>query len=167
MADISNISDQATERTNSAGVLTPILEYQPIDGVTTILKNAVEKGDQRLGFPVFAELYNTNGNLIDPKSRLAFGFEAANADSFEVVTVPFDQVRPYNTLDVKEQQNEEFIDRVKHKLKLPSGFDGNPAGAGFTVDHTDTLYVLLESPDQIDWSQGSRLQVYEDAVTEV
>lgn len=148
MSEISNISDNATEAQNSPNTLTPILEYQPEDKVTSLIKNAVQRGQQTRGFPAFAKLYNTNGNLIDPKSRLAFGFEAANADTFQVVSVPFESVRPYNATLLNDQQNGEFIDRFKHKLNAA-------ADQALAVEHAETLYVLLDSPDTIDWNQGS------------
>jgi len=56
---------------------------------------------------------------------------------------------------VKEQQNEEFIDRVKNVLK----------GNALVVDDVDRMYVALESSAQIDWS-NSRLQFDESAVFE-
>jgi len=152
---ISNISSLATELTNTTGVLSNILEVQPEDGTQLIFRNHVERGQQSLGIPIFAELQESAGDDLPLDTRLALQFERPADDNPTVVSEPLDNIRPYRALSVKEQQNEEFVDRVKNVLK----------GNALVVDDVDKMYVALESSAQIDWS-NSRLQFDESAVCE-
>lgn len=156
MASLSNISDESTERTNSVDTLTPILEIEPKDGTSIIISNtAVQRGAQA-GVPIFAELKDGSNDDLPADTRMAITFEGPNEESSTVVSEPFDNIRPYRGLSIKEQQNEEFIDRVKHILK----------GEALVVEDVDKAYVEIDSSAQIDWS-NSRLQFSEQAVQEV
>ncbi|WP_336001449.1 hypothetical protein [Halorientalis halophila] len=154
---LSNISDEATERTNTPGEMTPILELQPEDGLAWIIEAMVARGSQA-GIPIFGGFYDSNGDPLPQDTRFAVQFETPNDDDRQTVTEVYEHIRDYLTLDLKDQQNEEYIDSVKHVLK----------GSRLVVEDVDTLYLSIESSAEIDWSQsGSRVSISEDAVTEV
>jgi hypothetical protein len=153
---LSNVSSVAEEQQNTTGVLDPILAIQPENGTRLVIQNAVERGQQTLGVPVYGEFRDSDGNPIPLESRLALQFEQPADDSPSVISEPFENVRPYRSLDLKEQQNTDYVDRVKHVLR----------GKGLVVGDNDTLYVSVESSAQVDWS-NTRVQFAESAVTEV
>ena len=157
MVSISNINgDIVTERVNTPGVMTPILEIQPRDGTGIVVRNHVERGEQTAGFPIFGKFLDSNGDPLPLDTKMAVQFEGPNADNPETVTVPFDNIRAYRTLSIQDQQNEEYIDRVKHKLK----------GEALVLDDVDRAYLSIESSAEIDWA-NSRAQVAKSATTEV
>lgn len=156
MASISNISDVTTERTNTVGVLTPILEIDPEDGTSIVLINAVERGQQSAGIPIIADLRDGANDPLPEDTRVAVEFERPNDDNPTVVSIPFEDIRPYNTLSISDQQNEEYIDRIKHRLK----------GSALEIEDVDSAYISIESSAQIDWA-NSQLQVVPEAVEEV
>jgi len=78
---ISNISSLATELTNTTGVLSNILEVQPEDGTQLIFRNHVERGQQSLGIPIFAELQESAGDDLPLDTRLALQFERPADDN--------------------------------------------------------------------------------------
>jgi len=154
---LSNISSEATEVTNTTGVLTPILELQPEDGLVLILLNMVAKGDEA-GIPIAARLQDSNENDLPLDSDFALGFEAPSDDDFTVVSEVRDNIEPYRQLSLKEQFNERFIDATKTELKGDA--------TRLVARDVDTIYVLVDSSSQIDWS-NSRLTINEKAVREV
>jgi hypothetical protein len=155
MTSLSNISDVTTERTNTPNTLTPIMEIEPDDGTAIVISNMVERGEE-MGVPIFANLKDSNDDDLPAGTRMAITFEGPNDESPSVVSEPFDNIRPYRGLEVKEQQNEEFIDRVKHVL----------GGQALVIEDVDKAYVSIESDKQIDW-QYSRVQFSQKAVQEV
>ena len=157
MTNISNAnSDVATEKTNVTGVLTPILEIDPEDGTTLVVKNGVERGQQSRGVPIYAILEDSNGDPLPRDTEVAIEFQGPTDDKPSVVSVPRQNIRPYNSLTIQEQQNTEYVDRVKHVLN----------GEALVIEDVETAYVSIESSEQIDWS-NSRLQFDESAVVEV
>lgn len=154
--NLSNISDIATERQNTTGVMSPILEVQPQDGVTLLIENTVERGQQSRGVPIYAELKDSADNNLPQDTRMAIQFEAPTDDGPKVVSEPLENIRVYRTLSILDQQNEEYIDAIKHVLK----------GSALQIDDVDTMYVAIKSDTQLDWA-NSRLEFESDAVTEV
>jgi len=153
---LSNIANEATERTNTTGVMTPILEFQPDDGLMWVIKNAVERGQQARGFPIFAKLQDSSGNDLPADTKMAVQFETPNDDNPQTVSEPKTNIRPYQSLSIQDQQNEEYIDRLKHVLK----------GSQLRVDDVDKMYISIECSTEIDWT-NSRLTIDETAVKEV
>jgi len=153
---LSNISSEATKLTNTTDRLTPILEWVPDSGLAWVIENVVERGDQTLGIPIFAELKSGANTDLPQNTTIALGFEGPNDDQPQVVSEKKTNIRPYNSLSIQEQQNDEFIDRVKHVLK----------GNALVVEDVDSFYVLVDASAQISWSD-SRLTIDENAVSEV
>ena len=160
MTSLSNISEEATEQTNTTGVLSPILEIQPTRGNMLVIENGVERGQQSRGLPIYASLQDSGGNDLPADTEVQLQFEGPQDDSPTTVSIPLKNIRPYRSLSIADQQNIDWIDRVKHILKNVS------ANGGLTVSDVDTLYVSINSSTQIDWS-NSRLDFDEDAVREV
>lgn len=152
---LSNISTIATEETNTTGELTSILTVTPDDGTNLVLRGAVPRGDQ-VGIPIFAKLKDSAGDDLPQDTTIALRYEDPLMDSPQVVSFPQDHIRPYNSLSIQDQQNEEFIDSVKHELK----------GQALVVDDVDVLEVAIESSEQIDWA-NSQLTFADNAVKEV
>jgi hypothetical protein len=153
---ISNISDVATEETNIIGTLDSILTIQAEDGTELVFRNFVERGQQTRGIPIYAELYDSNGDPLPQDTRIALEFEQPADDNPTVVSEPLENIRAYNSLDLQDQQNTDYVDRIKHVLK----------GRELVVGDNDEFSVSIECSEEIDWST-SRLQFAEDAVTEV
>ena len=154
MVSISNISEVATEQNNTTGVMTPILEVSPRDGTQLIIQSFVNRGEEA-GVPIYADLEDGAGDDLPTNTEMAIQFERPADENPQTVSVSKDNIRPYNALSISEQQNTDFVDRVKHELR----------GAALVLDDVDTMYVVIDSSAQIDWS-NSRLQFDESAVEE-
>lgn len=154
---LSNISDEATQLTNQTNRMDPILEWQPDDGLTWEITGNVARGSEP-GIPIFGGFYDSNGDPLPQDTKVALQFEAPNDDDRVTVTEKFETIRDYLTLAIKDQQNEEYIDAIKHILK----------GRALVVEDVDKLYLSINSSAQIDWSQsGSRATISENVVREV
>jgi hypothetical protein len=152
---LSNVSGEASTDTNVTGQMDPVLSWSPTDGLAWRIAAAVAKGSD-VGIPVFADLRDSNDDPLPQDTDASLQFERPTDDDRTTVTDPFRNIRPYNDLSVKNQQNEEYIDQIKHVLR----------GNELVVRDIDTLYVSINSSQQIDWS-NSRLTISEKAVNEV
>lgn len=163
--NLSNVSDSkivATERTNVPGTFSPILEFQPEDGLGAVLRGLVDVGD-RPGIPIFADLRNAAGDQLSTDTDIGLQYDRKGADDPTTVTEKKSNIRVYNTLDLRDQQNSEYIDQTKHKLKNTEEAlnDGEMPKLG--IRHVDRLFVSIECDEQIDWST-SALYIDGDAV---
>lgn len=154
--NLSNISTIATEETNTTGVLDPILKIEPKDGTRLVFKPGVARGSE-MGIPIYAELKDSNDDDLPQDTTIALQYEAPTDDNRSTVSEPKTNIRTYRTLSLKDQQNEDYTDSVKHELK------GTPP---HIVRDVDEFYVSIESSAQIDWS-NSQLNFEEKAVEEV
>jgi len=137
MQDLSNIHDYATQRTNNTGGdASPILEISPDNGLFLTILNSAARGSAP-GIPVYADLRDAND---DQRNR---------------VSEVRDNIQPYNTLSVQDQQDEEYIDAVKIPL----------LGNALNVRDIDTFYVSIQSSEEIDWS-NSQLYIEGSVVNE-
>ena len=152
---LSNASDEATELTNAAGVLTPILKITPDARTLLAIREVLASGSVR-GVPVYADLQDSNGDDLPFDTSFALGFESPRDDNFNVVSEVRDNIQPFRARPVSEQQNEEYIDAGKVHLK-----GDNDA---LVANDADKVYFLVESSAQIDWS-NSRLLLDQEAVT--
>lgn len=152
---LSNISDEADERTNTPGVMTPIVEWQPEDGLAWVIENAVNRGTG-MGIPVFGEFRDSNDDPLPQDTDMVLQFESPTDDQPYAVSEEIDSLRSYQTLDIRDQQNEEYIDAIKHILK------NNYLG----VEDNDKLFLSIRSTAEIDWA-NSRVTIFEQAVEEV
>lgn len=154
--NLSNISTIATEETNIPGVLDPILRIEPKDGTRLVFRPGVARGSES-GIPIYAELKDSNGDDLPQDTTIALRYKAPTDDDPQTVSEPKTNIRTYQTLDLKDQQNEEYIDGVKHELK------GSPP---HVVRDVDEFFVSINSSVEIDWSK-SQINIEEKAVEEV
>jgi hypothetical protein len=143
----------ANEETNVTGQMTPILEFSPNDSLVLRLSNM---GGQ--GIPIFAELRDSNGDLLPLDTNFTLRGDSPIFDQPKVVAHTKSNIQVYRTLDIKEQQNTEYKDRTRLELK------GRHAREGLRIEDVDTLEVAIESSAQIDWDE-SRVFIDEKAVT--
>jgi hypothetical protein len=164
---LTNTSDAATEKQNTAGKREPILTVSPEEGIALVIEGMVRQGKSP-GIPIFGSFYNQQGDPIDQRSELSLRFEQPGDDDATTVTYPLTNIQPYNSLTVAEQQDAEKIDRVKHKLKGSDRALANNEMPQVVVGHLDDLHLTLKSPDVIDWSHP-KTKVYfaRQAVEEV
>lgn len=168
MKQLSNITQRkvtATERTNVPDVLSPILEFEPDDGIGLIIRGMVATGEAD-GFPIYADLRDSNGDPLPVDTSLAFQYERPSDDDRTTVTHVQDNIRVFNSLSINEQQNAEHIDQVKQVLKNTEAAQENGETPTLGVRDIDSLYVSVESSTQIDWS-NSKLYVAGEAVKTV
>lgn len=164
---LTNTSDAATEKENDAGKREPILTVSPEEGTALVFKGMVRQGSDP-GIPIFGSFYNQNGNPVDQRSELSLRYESPGDDDATTVTFPLSNLHPYNSLSISDQQDEEKIDRVKHKLKGSDRALANDEMPRLVVGHLDDLHLTLESPDVIDWSHPqTKVYFARQAVEEV
>lgn len=165
--ELSNASDVATEHENVAGRESEILTIQPDEGTGLVVDGMVAKGSEK-GLPIFGKFYAQDGSEMPLDTTLAWQFEAPGDDDPTTVTFPFSNIRPYRTMSIKEQQNAENIDAVKHVLKGTDRALANDEMPQVAVGHLDELRLVAESSKVIDWSHpDTRVYLYKNAVTEV
>ncbi|MFD1645577.1 hypothetical protein [Haloarchaeobius litoreus] len=155
-AAAGSTSNYVTTDTNVTGQMTPVLEIQPDDGVGLVIHNAVDVGQKRQGFPIYADLRDSNDNPLPLDTVVAIGYESPTHDNIQVVSTPLSNISSYIKKSIKEQQNRENVDSVKHELK----------NKRLEVRDIDAAYVMLNSSTQIDHA-NSEIYVDNDAVDEV
>lgn len=140
---VSHLSDVVPQATNTAGVETEILEIVPDDGTMLRFLNRVSTGAAE-GIPVFADFRDSNGDPLPADTSVVITAQRPTDDKPVQVSMQEDNIAAWNQLTTAEQRNEENIDAVKIGLK---------AGA-IQVRDRDTLFVEIESADEIDWSNS-------------
>lgn len=162
---LSNASEYATEETNVTDVLSPILRFQPTDGLMLIIRGMVSAGSEQ-GFPIYFDLRDSNGDPLPEDTMLAFRYKAPKMDDPRTITHPLDHIRVWNDLSLNQQQDDEYIDRVKTILKNTDAALAEGEIPQVNVRDIDELRVSIKSSAQVDWSQ-SRFYIDRNAVREV
>lgn len=144
MEDLSNIHEYAEERTNTAGIVTPILEFEPEDGIGLRVLNNAARGTAE-GVPVYADLRDSNGDQLPIGTAVRIEYESPTSEERNRVSEIRDNIQPYNTLSIQDQQDEEYVDAVKIPL----------LGNNVEVRSIDSLYISIECPEEIDWSNSA------------
>ena len=152
----------ATEKTNVTGVMSPALTFTPNDGLALVLKGLVASGQER-GIPIFMDLRDSNGDPLPEDTEIAFQYEAPRMDQPQTVTHPIDHIRPWNSLTLNEQQDEEYIDRTKIELKNTEEALAEGETPTLNVRDIDRLHFSINSSTEIDWGQ-SRFYIFRNAV---
>lgn len=163
---ISNAHEYATEETNVTGQMTPILGVSPDQGLTLIFRGMVAAGSDK-GIPIYADLQDSNGDPLPEDTEIALRYDAPGLDQPEVVSFPWDHIRPYRSLTINEQMDEDkYLDRTKHVLKNTDQALERGEVPAVNVRDIDELQVAAESSAQIDWT-NSKLYFDRNAVQEV
>jgi hypothetical protein len=138
---LSNLSDIATEETNTTGVMDPILSIDPDQGTMLRLLQNVLGGH---GIPVYQDLRDGANNPLPDDTSYVLLVERPTMDQPQPVSVEEDNIASWNKLTVAEQQNEENRDAARTELK----------GRRVNIRYKDTLYVAIGSSAQIDWTNS-------------
>jgi hypothetical protein len=141
---LSHLSDEATQQTNTTGVTTSILDISPDQGVLFALLQAGVKTGAEVGLPIFADLRDSNDDPLPVDTALMLCVDRPTDDEPVPVSVKEDNIAAWNGLSVSEQRNEENIDSVKINIK----------GGRVNVRDKDSLQVALDGSTQIDWSNS-------------
>lgn len=151
---VSNLDAEATENTNTAGVMTPILTFEPEEGTYWTLNNRVPMGAAS-GIPLIMDLRDSADNPLPTDTVLLLRNEKPGDSEPTAVTVEQSNISSWNNLSIKEQLNEENIDAVKVELKANK----------VNVTHRDELTVEVNSSAVIDWA-NSEFYIPREAVDE-
>ncbi|UWG46580.1 VP7/VP16-like Major capsid protein [Halanaeroarchaeum sp. HSR-CO] len=163
---ISNAHEYADERTNVTGQMTPILGVSPDEGLALIIRGMVAAGSDR-GIPIFADLQDSNGDPLPEDTEIALRYDAPGLDQPQVVSFIWDHIRPYRSLSINEQMDEDkYLDQTKHVLKNTDQALRKGEVPQVNVRDIDELQVAINSSVQIDWS-NSKLYFDRNAVREV
>lgn len=140
---LSHLSAEATQATNTTGVLSAILTAQPDDGVWWQFHNRVSTGDAE-GIPMIADLRDSGNNPLPVDTTLILRVERAEDDEPNAVSVAEYNIAAWNDLTTAEQRDQDNIDSIKIELK----------DANVNVRDSDTFSVDVNSSAQIDWSNS-------------
>lgn len=150
---LSHLSGEATQQTNTTGVMTPILEIDPDDGTMIRLLQMVLSGR---GLPVYQDLRDGSDNQLPDDTEYLLRVTRPTDDDPVAVSTKEDNIAAWNKLTTAEQQNDENRDAVRLELK----------GERINVRYKDTLEVAVNASAQIDWS-NSELYFERQGVEEV
>lgn len=154
---LSHLSSEATQRTNTTGVMTAILEVDPDPDTIIRFLNQVSTGDES-GLPVYAGLLDSTGTQLPTDTEMLFQAQLPGRSKPIPVSVTEDNIRQWNGLTVSEQRNEEHIDQVKVELEDET----------VNIRDVDTFEVAINSSAQIDWDQdGTEFYFERSAVREL
>jgi hypothetical protein len=133
---------------------TPILEITPERGQFLRFLNNVAQGDQG-GMPVYMDLRDSNGDKLPTSTSLYFAVEPSGHESTMKVSEVLKNISQYVKLGISEQRNVDNIDSVKIELQAPENApNGGDSVSKVDVRDIDTLYLMCDSPAQIDWAQS-------------
>lgn len=149
---LSHLSDEATKKTNTTGVMTAILEIDPDPDTVIRFLNAVAQGTES-GLPVYQGLQDSNGNNLPTDTEYLLRAHLPGRAQPIPVSVKEDNISAWNGLSTSEQRNEEHIDQTKIELEDDR----------VNIRDVDTLEVAINSSAQIDWSQAGTELYFERA----
>ncbi|WP_436924962.1 hypothetical protein [Halosimplex amylolyticum] len=144
---LTNMGSQnvdATEEQNVTGQMTPILTLSPIDGLKLILE---QRADGESGIPMYAELKDSNGDDLPLDTELVLRWDAPGKTQPEVVSEKLENIRPWRTLSLTEQQNTDYEDQTRIDLN----------GRRLEVLDIQNFEVAIRSSEQISWP-NSRIE---------
>lgn len=153
--ELSHVSGIAEQHENIPDYLTEILTFSPEEGQKLVVLPRVGTGDEA-GVPIYGKLYDEDGNELPIDTHVVLKYDAPTLNEPRAVSDERENIRPYRNLSIPQQQDRDFIDRMKHKL----------LGAGVIVRHIDELQVAIESSEVIDWD-ASELYIDENAIRQV
>jgi hypothetical protein len=154
---LSNISEEATEETNTAGTLTPILTVTAGDGTKLILDALGSRRGSESGIPIRGKLRSAQGTQMPRDTSFGLAYKGPTDDDFSLVSELWDNIEDIRLLTLTEQTDEEYIDALKVKVK---------GGNEIHITDNGTFAVVVNSSAVIDWTY-SRLSFNENAVREV
>jgi hypothetical protein len=160
-----NTSDYVEQYQNvpSSPGATPIVGISPDRGLFLRILNQISRGDAR-GVPVYFRPRDSNGDLLAPSSAIYFAIELNGWEEASKASLKRGNISHYVTNDLTTQQNVDNIDQSKIPLEVPeTAENGGEPTSHLTVRWTDTLWLMMDAPSAIDWSQ-SEFYIDTDAV---
>jgi len=158
---LSHLSDVATQKTNTTGVMTPILEIDPTDGTMLTFLNRVDVGTAE-GLPLFMKLYqDASGTEMPNDTEVQLLAKRPEDSRYQPVSVVEGTLSVWRENSISEQRNEDILDQAKLELQSPDGQDA----AKVNVRDVDSFAVAVDSSKQIDWTD-SELYFYRGGVEE-
>ncbi len=151
LSNLGTAKVDAEETTNRTDIMSEILAFSPHDGLRMVVENFV---DGKAGIPIYLSLQDTDGNDLPLDTEVTVRFDAPHLDSPQVVAYTLSNIRQYRSLDIKEQQSEDYRDRTRVELK----------GSRLVVEDTEEMQIAIDSSEEIDWD-NSEAYVDESAVS--
>lgn len=147
---LSNAHKYAEELTVEANELEPFLAFQPEDGVRLQIRNLIEGGD--VGVPIYARFRDANNDPLPINSTLTWMGRKPGDEQWTVIGKTRDNIQPWVTLSLAEQQNSDNAGATV--LALNGG-----QGAVHGVSDVEEIALAVESSAALDWANT---QVYLD-----
>lgn len=142
-AELTHLSDDATQQTNVVNQPTSVLDYSPEDGTKLQVKNRVAKGDES-GVPIYFKLRDGAGNPLPNDTEVIIEVDTPSRAKNIQVSEELENIAAWNSISLGDQRNEENVDAVKVELE----------GRVINVRYFDTLQVIVTSSVQVDWANS-------------
>ena len=141
--------------TNTPNVFTPVMVFTVPPAVEVIFPKTQ---------PIVMKLYKSDGSEIDEKSKLYFAYKKPFSDHYIKLTET-KMYREFANLDLRDQRNRDSMIRLEmyDKIKAVLATRGK-AALKFTQD--TEIALLLNSPDTVDWTKGSLVELPETKIRE-
>lgn len=149
-----NGSDEATEETNTTGLMDGILSFDPTEGRKLVFA-AITRGG-KTGIPIYWDPKQGAATDLPLDTELALQYREAGEDDWQTVSEPVDNIQPWRDRSVADQQDEEVVGSVVVPIK----------GAEVHVRDVDEFRVAINSSAAMSWSDSAGLFFEEDAVRE-
>lgn len=146
--------DITTQETNTTGVMSNILVFDPNSGTKLVLSNRVSTGAEA-GVPIYAKLRSGANTLLPINTEFELRKREPGENEFSAISDRLNNIRQFNQKTITEQQSEEQIDSQKLELNHEV----------VEIEDNDELAVGVKASAQISWSD-SELFIDESAVEE-
>lgn len=141
---LNHLSDEASQVTNTTGVMTPVLEIDPEDGRVLHLLNHVPVGSGP-GLPVYMKLYSdASGTQMPNDTQVQLMAKPSGESQYKPVSVIEDSFSAWRENSIADQRNEENVNAVKIELE----------GERVNIRDIDTLALAVNASAQIDWTDS-------------
>ncbi len=158
MTDLNIVDGSSTDEVVShqnapaAARPTPIAEIDPEQGTVIRLKNL--EVDGKVGIPMYMKLRASDGAHIPINSSLYFEVERAGQDGTVKHSVQMESLDFYEANTLSEQRD---ADKRKFALLTLTHAENAPQSGPvryIDIRDVDSGYLVLDSADQVDWSQS-------------
>jgi hypothetical protein len=145
-------SDRAATFANVAGVMTPVIKFTAPRGSEFVIPAVNEvNGVPTRGMFIVLDLRDAGGNKLPPQASIEIAHKNPGQESKTIDRTIKHGL--YASLDVIQQQNNDFKARVLDQLALEGGV------AGIVIAEQGQFIISVESAAVIDWTK-SQIVVY-------
>lgn len=159
MTDLNIVNGTATDElithqnAPASAKPTPVVEVDPEQGTYLRLKNVPSPDGSVAGLPIYAKLRNSAGDHLPVTSSMYFEVIRAGEDDATKHSIKLESLEFYATNSINEQRDEDVARHAYLPLTAGDAANGEQVQA-INVRDVDTAYFVLDSPEQIDWSQS-------------